>query len=397
MNFIYISPNFPENHWLFCRRLRDDGVNVLGIGDCPYDNLTYELRGSLTEYYKVSSLENYDEVYRAVAFFIHKYGRIDYLESNNEYWLEQDAKLRQDFHITTGFLPEDMPRIKCKSLMKAQYVRAGIPVALYHMVDDREGCLEFIEKVGYPVIVKPDNGVGAISTFRINSVADLDTFFANKGETQYIMEEFIDGSVVSYDAIVNGSGEPIFEAGNLTIDSIMDIVNERRSCRVMIRDRLPDALRDMGRAALKAFGVKKRMVHFEFFHLNRDQRIGKAGDYTGLEVNMRPCGGILPSMINYAYSTDVYQIWADMIVFDESRKPIGSQQFCVLAGRRNTRSYVMSRDDVIHEYGIHIVEEGPVDPALATDMGEYLFLARFPTWEDVISFYDRVLEERRPN
>ena len=98
MNFIYISPNFPENHWLFCRRLRDNGVNVLGIGDCPYDNLTYELRGSLNEYYKVSSLENYDEVYRAVAFFIHKYGRIDYLESNNEYWLEQDAKLRQDFH-----------------------------------------------------------------------------------------------------------------------------------------------------------------------------------------------------------------------------------------------------------------------------------------------------------
>ena len=165
----------------------------------------------------------------------------------------------------------------------------------------------------------------------------------------------------------------------------------------MIRDRLADALRDMGRAALRAFDVKKRMVHFEFFHLNRDQRIGKAGEYAGLEVNMRPCGGILPTMINYAYSTDVYQIWADMIVFDESRKHVGSQQFCVLAGRRNSRSYVMSRDEVIHEYGIHIVEEGPVDPALATDMGEYLFLARFPTWEDVLSFYDRVLEERKPD
>ena len=394
MNFIYISPNFPENHWLFCRRLRDNGVNVLGIGDCPYDNLAYELRGSLTEYYKVSSLENYDEVYRAVAFFIHKYGRIDYLESNNEYWLEQDARLRQDFHITTGFLPEDMPRIKCKSLMKAQYANAGIPVALYHMVDDRAGCLAFIEKVGYPVIVKPDNGVGAISTFRINSVADLDTFFANKGETQYIMEEFIDGSVVSYDAIVNSRGEPIFEAGNLTIDSIMDIVNEQRSCRVMIRDRLPDALRDMGRAALKAFGVQKRMVHFEFFHLNRDQRIGKAGEYTGLEVNMRPCGGILPTMINYAYSTDVYQIWADMIVFDESHKPIGEQQYCVLAGRRNGRNYVMSIDDVLREYGHRIVEQGPVDEALADDMGDYLFLAVLRTWDDVLDFFNRVLEER---
>ena len=105
MNFVYISPNFPDNHWLFCRRLRDNGVNVLGVGDCPYHELSWQLRDSLTEYYKVSCLEEYDEVYRAVAYFIHKYGRVDYLESNNEYWLEKDAALRQDFNIRSGFQP----------------------------------------------------------------------------------------------------------------------------------------------------------------------------------------------------------------------------------------------------------------------------------------------------
>lgn len=395
MNFIYISPNFPENHWLFCRGLRNDGVNVFGIGDCPYDNLLPELKESLNEYYKVSSLENYDEVYRAVAYFIHRYGRIDYLESNNEYWLERDAALRKDFNITTGFQPDELAKVKFKSRMKDNYARAGIPVALYHMVDDKAGCLAFIEKVGYPVIVKPDNGVGAIGTSRINCEYDLDIFFATKDDRSYIMEEFIDGYVVSYDAIVNGRGEPIFEAGNLTIDSIMDIVNHSLSCRTMIRDRLPEPLRDMGRAALKAFGVKKRMVHFEFFHLRRDQRIGKAGEYAALEVNMRPCGGILPTMINYAYSTDVYQIWADMIVFDESSKSIGDQQYCVLAGRRNGRNYLLSINDVLYEYGDCIVENGPVDQALADDMGDYLFLARLHTWDDVLAFFDKVLKEKQ--
>ena len=68
-----------------------------------------ELKESLDEYYKVGSLENYDEVYRAVAFFAFKYGKIDWLESNNEYWLEQDARLRTDFNITTGFHLEDIP------------------------------------------------------------------------------------------------------------------------------------------------------------------------------------------------------------------------------------------------------------------------------------------------
>ena len=53
-----------------------------------------------------------------MAFFIFKYGRIDWLESNNEYWLERDAALRTDFHITSGFKTSDMPRIKYKSKMK---------------------------------------------------------------------------------------------------------------------------------------------------------------------------------------------------------------------------------------------------------------------------------------
>ena len=145
-NFVFISPNFPTNYWLFCNRLKENGMNVLGIGDCPYDDLTYDLKASLNEYYKVSSLENYDEVYRAVAFYIHKYGRIDWLESNNEYWLERDASLRKDFNILSGFHPEDMPAVKFKSKMKEKYQLAGIPVARYHLVDDRGVCARILRK-----------------------------------------------------------------------------------------------------------------------------------------------------------------------------------------------------------------------------------------------------------
>ena len=143
-NFIFISPNFPTNYWKFCRELKNNGLNVLGIGDQPYDELLPELKESLTEYFKVGSMENYDEVYRAVAFFTWKYGRIDWLESNNEYWLERDAALRTDFNIASGFHNEDIPRIKYKSKMKEFYRKAGIPVARYYLVEDREGCLNFI-------------------------------------------------------------------------------------------------------------------------------------------------------------------------------------------------------------------------------------------------------------
>ena len=109
-NFIFISPNFPTNYWQFCRELKNNGLNVLGIGDQPYEELKPELKASLNEYYKVNSLENYDEVYRAVAFLTFKHGRIDWLESNNEYWLERDAALRTDFHLSLIHISEPTRR-----------------------------------------------------------------------------------------------------------------------------------------------------------------------------------------------------------------------------------------------------------------------------------------------
>ena len=84
-NFVFVSPNFPDSYWQFCSELKKNGMRVLGIGDCPYFELRQELRESLDDYYKVSNLENYDEVFRAVAFLTYKFGKIDWLESNNEY------------------------------------------------------------------------------------------------------------------------------------------------------------------------------------------------------------------------------------------------------------------------------------------------------------------------
>ena len=157
-NFIFISPNFPESYRRFCAALKRRGFRVLGIGDCPYGALHAELKEALCEYYKVDSLENYDEVYRAVAFFAFKYGKIDWLESNNEYWLEQDARLRDDFNITTGFHTADMPPVKYKSKMKARYAAAGIPAARYRMAEDYAACLAFLREAGRAVI-KPDPAV----------------------------------------------------------------------------------------------------------------------------------------------------------------------------------------------------------------------------------------------
>ena len=392
-NVIFISPNFPTNYWQFCRELKNNGMNVLGIGDQPYDELSPELKASLNEYYKVDTLENYDGVYRAVAFFIHKYGRIDWLESNNEYWLERDARLRSDFRITSGFQEEDIPRIKYKSRMKEFYQAAGIPTARFHMVDDLRGCRAFIKEVGWPVVVKPDNGVGASDTHKLSCLQELKAFLAAKNpEVSYIMEEFVYAEVNSYDAIIDSQGNPIFETGNVTPVSIMDIVNQADNSVYYIVKDLPSDTKKAGRATVKSFGVKSRFIHFEFFRLTRDQEgLGQKGDVVALEVNMRPCGGFSPDIMNFANSTNVYKIWADMIAFDRSTVEGGPHAFCAFAGRRDGKPFVYSHDAVMKKYGRQMRLVGRIPDVLSDAMGNQMYVATFPTQKKLDRFYHDVL------
>lgn len=358
MNFIFISPNFPHTYWQFCDRLKRDGVNVLGIGSASYDELEEPLKRALTEYYRVDNMENYDEMFRAVAFFSFKYGKIDWLESNNEYWLEQDSKLRTDFNIVTGVQESEIALWKHKSAMKAAYKAAGVPSARCHKVVSPDDARAFIGEIGgYPVIAKPDVGVGAANTYKIENDHDFDEFFRTKPNVPYVMEEFIFGNIYSYDAIANSKSEPLFESMTWFPPSIADIVNLDLELSYYVCPEVAGQLRDMGRRALKAFNVRSRFVHFEFFRLTKPRPgIGDIGDFAGLEVNMRPAGGYTPDMMNFAHSTDVYQIWADMVAYDERRlPPSGEDHWCVYASRKDWHNYVHSHEEILERYGKQIV------------------------------------------
>ncbi|MBR1919689.1 MAG: ATP-grasp domain-containing protein [Spirochaetales bacterium] len=377
MNFIFISPQFPHTYYLWCDRLKRNGVNVLGIGDTPYDELSYELKSSLNEYYRVSNMENYDEVFRAVAFFSFKYGKIDWIESNNEYWLEQDARLRTDFNITTGADTKQVQKYKFKSAMKKFYEDAGIPVARYIKVTTLEKALEFSSLVSYPVFAKPDNGVGANGTFKIENRADMEAFFEKKGDGPYIMEEFITGDIYSYDAIVNSKLEPLFESMTQWPPSIADIVNRNLDLSYYTAADVIPELRERGRATVKAFKVRQRFVHLEFFRLRKGKKgLGRKGDFIGLEVNMRPAGGYTPEMMNFAHSTYVYHIWADMVCYDRRILPeSGKDHYCVFASRKDLHSYVHTHDEIMERYRDRMVMNERVPDVLSAAMGNYLYTA----------------------
>ena len=387
MNYIFISPNFPHTYWNFCDRLHRGGVNVLGIGDAPYDQLEDHLKAALTEYYRVGSLEDYDQVFRAAAFFSFKYGKIDWIESMNEYWLEQDARLRTDFNVTTGIRSDRIGFIKEKSLMKKLYLEAGIPTARQHVVTDAAAGRAFARQVGYPLIVKPDVGVGATNTWKLECDRDLEAFYADLPAQPYVMEEFIEGDICSYDAILDSRCEPLFE--NMTVwPPVMDIVNRDLDLMYYTCPDMPEGLRELGRRTCRAFGVDRRFVHLEFFRLTRARSgLGEAGDFAALEVNMRPAGGYTPDMMNYAHSVDVYQIYADMVTADRRFVPVSEDRYhCVYASRKDGHSYAHTHEDIMARYGAFMVMQEEMPPMNWPQMGRYMYTARLRTRDEAEEF-----------
>ncbi len=397
MNFIFLSPNFPENYWNFCRGLKNNGIRTLGIGDAAYDELRPELKEALDEYYQVGSLENYDEVYRGCAFFAYKYGKIDWLESNNEYWLERDAQLREDFNVRTGVHPQQIRTIRYKSGMKAFYEKAGVKTARYHLTSTFEEGKKFIEQVGYPVVVKPDNGMGAAKTYKINNEQELTQFYSIQHETQMIMEEFITGLLVSYDGIANREKQIVYETSHVFPTPIMDIVNDQRDVYFYSLKEVPEDLRQIGRRVVEAFDTNSRFFHCEYFRLTQAKEgLGEVGDIVGLEVNMRPPGGNTPDMMNYARNINVYQIWANMVAYNDGYYDFSTPStFCVYASRRDEHQYRTPLNEVADRYQAHLVMNQRVPQALSLAMGNSMLVARFDSMEEAERFISDVVEDHR--
>lgn len=373
MNFVMISPHFPANFETFAVRLREQGFNTLGIADTPYHELSEGLRNALTEYYRVDDMHDYDQVYRAVAYFAHKYGRIDRIESHNEYWLELDARLRTDFNVS-GYKTADMAAIKTKAQMKEVFRQACMKVAQGRVFRSDDEARKLAATLKFPVVVKPNSGVGASDTYKIRTAADLEAFFGQKNpHTEYIMEEFIDGDIVTFDGLTDRDGNIVFYASLEYSQAVLDLVENDSDIYYFVPRETPAALIDLGKQCVAAFDVKERFFHFEFF------RVRATGELMPLEINCRPPGGLTIDMWNYANDFDVFAEYARIVKENRFAAEITRPWNVVYIARKDKNRYVRSIDEVCSRYADNIISVQQVPGVFAKIMGENGILARTET------------------
>lgn len=378
MNVVLLSPHFPAQHWRYAKALQDLGVGVYGLADEPPQFLPPHVRDSLSDYFYVRDMHHYDELVRACGQITWRHGRIDRIDSLNEYWLETEAALRTDFNVP-GIKNDTIRQVKAKSEMKKVFQALDIPCARGQVVETLNEALAFARQVGYPVVLKPDVGVGASNTWRADSDAELTELFNQKPPQPFILEEFVDGQIITFDGLTDRNGHPVFVASMVYSKGVMEVVNSDDHIYYYTLRQIPDDIEAYGRQMLKAFDVRERFFHFEFFRRQSD------GQVVALEVNMRPPGGPSVDMFNYAHDIDLYREWANVLVHNHFNSQVSRKYHCMFVGRKQNKDYVHSHDAIMQHYGRVMMDVGSLPHVFRQAMGDVYYLYRTEDEEQALA------------
>ena len=386
MNYLLVSPNFPISQEFFVKELKEKGINVLGVGSESYDSLSQTLKDNLVEYFRVNDLEDYEEVFRAVAFLTYKHGKIDRIESNNEYWLELDARLREDFNVY-GVKPKQLELTKYKSKMKTMFKEAGARVAKGYAANNKEELNGILKKLELPLIAKPDNGVGSANTYKLLTQRDVEEFINEWNEkVSYFFEEFVENGVLcTYDGLINQYGDIVFETSFIYTQPTLDLVNNGLDYANIIEPNIDPKLKELGQRIVYKFGMRERFFHIEFFRL-------PDGEYIALEYNNRIAGGTCIDLYNYSYNISLYEIYAD-VVLDKKIKDIVTNKYTLSLSRRNRYQYKNSLEDIKAKYSYSIRMITTVPEVFSAAMGNTIIIISVENKEQITEVMNYVHEK----
>ncbi|NLW82447.1 MAG: hypothetical protein GXY42_12375 [Desulfovibrionales bacterium] len=386
MDILYLSPEFPPNYANFVLRLNELGVNVWAMGEADFHFMPEQVRSALTWYVK-ADLNSRAEVRGALDTLLDVKTsaggarHFDLVESHNEQWLRLEAFINHTLGIE-GITPQDLDRLKKKSVMKEIFRDSGLPVARGQRVEDLEGALALAHDLGYPLILKPDEGVGAGGVHKVVDTAQLRHLWPQL-DGDYLMEEFIDAKIVTYDGLTDRSGRICFDSSLVYGDGILDYVLGK-DVFFYVNRAMPDRLKQVGSSLVERFGIRRKFFHFEFFVV-RD-------GYMPIEINCRPPGGPILDMMNFSVDDDLYAAYARMVAHGSAEVARHRKYFCCYLGRRDGH-YAHGHADILRVFGHRLVDYGENPPLFQNAMGRYRYILRSDSEPEILRMAQFVLQK----
>ncbi len=312
MNVVFVDPAFPSTQRHFVRALAEVGASVYGIGDRPGEWLDDELRSWMSHYHHVPNVTDVGALTDAVRWIQDKVW-VDRLEATIESHTMAAAQVRENCSIPgtsvrTAWLCRDKPSMK--EVLRA----AGVPTAASTAASTADEVRSFAREVGYPIILKPRSGAGALDTTRVDHDAGLDAALGLFGAQQVdsiAVEEFIEGHEGFYDTL-SVDGVPALDFVSHYFPNVLEAMRTRWiSPQFVTTNRIDSVadyqeLRDLGCRVNEALGIGTSATHMEWFFGPRGLKFS--------EIGCRPPGVGAWDLYSAANDLDIYRQWADSVV-----------------------------------------------------------------------------------
>jgi hypothetical protein len=321
----FVAPRFLEttNRYLGSFASIDD-VTLSVISEDPESSIPAQLRGRVAAHYRVVSSLDAGALTVAAKALTRAVGRIDRLTGALEQLQVPMARVRDALDID-GMRNAVAQAFRDKDRMKTVLRAHGVPVARSALTESRAALEAFAETVGFPVIIKPQAGLGARATYRVTSRDELRGLVERGVEPSpdrpLQVEEFVQAREHTCET-VTVRGTPVWRSGTRYLPTPLEVLENPwiQYCVLLPRE---DTDTDWTRfhatngAALTAlFGPAAKtaagtaLTHMEWF-LRAD------GSSLVNEVGARPPGvGIMPLM-SIAHETDLFADWARLVAKDE--------------------------------------------------------------------------------
>lgn len=320
-NVIFVVPFFMEATLRFVAgtaRLPDVRLGL--VSQDPLERLPDDLRAHVAAHWRVPDAVDPQQIAAAVDGLARRIGRPDRLIGSLEQLQVPLARVREELRLP-GLSVQAAENFRDKSTMKRVFEAAGLPCARHRLATNPADALDFICEVGFPVVVKPPAGAGAINTFRLDDAAELEEYLARHppGPARAtLFEEFLQGEEHSFDSVCIG-GRIVWYSVSRYLPSPLTVLANPWIQWCVLLPREVDGpeyadIRAAAEPALRALGLDTGMTHMEWF-----RRPG--GGIAISEVAARPPGAQFTTLLSYACNCDFYRAWPQLMVYEEFKPP----------------------------------------------------------------------------
>jgi biotin carboxylase len=203
-----------------------------------------------------------------------------------------------------------------KARMKSVLRANGLPCARHRLAPHIGDAVAFAEASGFPVVVKPPAGAGALQTYRVENVDQLRRALMAQPPSPgnpVLVEEFVRGEEHSFETI-SIDGHAVWHSLTRYRPTPLDVVENPwiQWCLVLPREIDSDRYADIRVAATRALdvlGMTTGLSHMEWFRR-------PDGTLAISEVAARPPGAQITTLVSRAHDIDFVQAWTRLMIFD---------------------------------------------------------------------------------